>query len=422
MRRTARTLIVAFGCLAGLTIVSNASAGNFDAELMHCVGEDPGICQPATVGQSYTLTIYLLPRDGGRGEDFTCARYHVSSGDLPPGLAISDDAAMVSGTPTQAGHYSFFLTVTYDRFATCPFKNPSDDSFVIDVSPGAAPPPPPPAPSPPPPPPPPTVSVTTASLPDANIDQPYTSPGLTATGATVTSWTLAAGTLPSGLNLGTNGVISGTPTQSGTFPIKVRANATGASATKDLSLFVLAPLGIQTLTNRTPPETGLTAKRLVNQALLTGVTAVGGRAPYTFSAEGDLPPGITVDPASGKISGSGTTAGRYAFTETVTDSTGATASVPWTVTIVPLLDFTKGKVLPLGRLSKRYSARIPLTGKDAATAELAMAGRIPPGLELDDTGRLVGTLLRTGTFTIRVYAFSGAGAPISKQFTIRVRP
>ena len=105
----------------------------------------------------------------------------------------------------------------------------------------------------------------------------------------------------------------------------------------------------------------------------------------------------------------------------MTDATGTKASVPWNITILPLLDFTKGKGLPLGHLNKRYSARIPVKGKDSATAEFAIAGKIPPGLELDDTGRLTGTLLKTGNYKIRVYAFSESGAPISKQFTIRVR-
>jgi hypothetical protein len=232
---------------------------------------------------------------------------------------------------------------------------------------------------------------------------------------------LAGGALPAGLTLGANGVITGTPTQSGTFTFTAQANASGASATKQLSLFVLAPLGIQTLVNKTPPETGLTAKRLVGQPLATGVKAVGGRAPYTFSAEGDVPPGLTVDPATGTITGSGTAAGRYDFTVTVTDATGTKASVPWKITILPLLDFTKGKGLPIGHLNKRYSARIPVKGKDSATAEFAIAGKIPPGLELDDTGRLVGTLLKKGTYKVRLFAFSGSGAPISKQFTIRVR-
>jgi large repetitive protein len=403
MRRLTLILTLAVVCLAGVVVIPSASAGNFDAELMHCVGEDPATCPTATVGQSYSLTIYLLPRDGGRGEDFNCGTYHVTSGEFPPGLSITDEG-LITGTPTRAGSFSFFLTVRYDKMSSCPFKNPSDDSFIIKVNPGA-----------------PTVAVTTASLPDANVNQPYTAPALTATGATVNSWTLAGGTLPAGVTLGTNGVISGTPTQSGTFTFTAQANANGASATKQRTRFVLAPLAVRTLTGQAPPATGLTAKTLVNAPLATGVTAVGGRPPYTFTAEGALPPGVTLDSATGKITGAGTTAGRYPFTVTVTDATGTKASVEWNVTVLPLLDFRKGKGLPIGRVNKRYSARIPVSGKESSTAEFAIAGKIPPGLELDDTGRLTGTLLKTGRYKIRVYAFSENGAPISKVFTIRVR-
>jgi hypothetical protein len=315
------------------------------------------------------------------------------------------------GTPTEAGSYTFYITVSY----TCGTggKGPgvfSDQQFTINVNPGtlAAPPAP-------------TVAVTTASLPDANINQPYTSPGLTATGATVTSWTLAGGTLPAGVALAPNGVISGTPTQSGLFTVTVQANAAGASGTKELTLFVLAPLGLQTLVNRTPPERGLTAKKLVGATLTTGIKAVGGRPPYTFSTTGQVPPGLTLDPATGRITGAGTTSGRYPFTVTVTDATGATASVQWNVTILPLLDFTRGKGLPAGRLDRVYSARIPVRGKDARTAQFAVAGEIPPGLEVAENGRLTGTLMEAGVYRLRVYAFPESGAPITKTFRFRVR-
>ena len=107
----------------------------------------------------------------------------------------------------------------------------------------------------------------------------------------------------------------------------------------------------------------------------------------------------------------------------MTDQTGAKQSVPFSVTILPLLDFVKGKLLPLGRVDRFYAARIPVSGKDARTAFFALAGRIPPGLELNETTRrLEGTLLVPGVYRLRVYAFSATGAPISKLFTIRVRP
>ncbi len=399
MRRISLILtLAALGCFTALAVVAAAPAGDFADGA--CTGEPSKVCPTATVGQPYSVE-FTLKEPGDCGPIFAN-----SSGPLPPGLSLATDEGVARGTPTQAGSYTFYITVSY----SCGLKFPSDQQYTINVNPGVAAPPPAP-----------TVSVTTASLPDANINQAYTSPGLTATGATISSWTLAGGALPAGLTLGANGVITGTPTQSGTFTFTVQANASGASATKQLSLFVLAPLQAQTLVNKTPPERGLTAKKLVNQPLTTGIKAVGGRPPYTFTATGTLPPGLTLDAATGRITGAGTAAGRYPFTVTVTDGTGTKASVEWNITILPLIDFTKGKGLPVGRVDRVYSARIPIRGKDAATAEFAVAGEIPPGLAVDDTGRLSGTLMKAGVYRLKVYAFPENGAPISKVFRVRVR-
>jgi len=238
----------------------------------------------------------------------------------------------------------------------------------------------------------------------------------------VSSWSLASGALPAGLTLASNGVISGTPTQSGTFSFTVQANGSPNNDTRPLSIFVLAPLELQTLAGKKPPATGLTAKAAVSAALTTGVKAVGGRGPYAFTSEGVLPPGITLNPTTGAVTGAGTTAGRFTSTITVTDATGAKAAVPWSFTILPLLDFAKGKGLAAGKVGKLYSARIPVSGKDAKTAQFALSGKIPPGLELDETtGRLTGTLLKAGNYRLRVFAFSENGAPVSKVFRIKVR-
>ena len=185
---------------------------------------------------------------------------------------------------------------------------------------------------------------------------------------------------------------------------------------------MLAPLELQSLVGKKPPTTGWTAKTTVNAPLTTGVKAVGGRAPYTFSSAGALPPGITLDAATGAVTGAATSSGKFASTITVTDSTGAKVATPWSFNILPLIDFAKGKGLPAGKVDRRYSAKFPVTGKEARTAEFAIAGKIPPGLELDETtGRLTGTLLKAGNYRIRVFAFSATGAPISKLFVIRVR-
>jgi len=394
---------LAVACFAVLVVAAAAPASDFADAACHGDVTTGMVCPAATVGQSYSVEFTLKePGDA-------CPTFKVSSGGLPPGLSLSSDEGVARGTPTQAGNYSFFITVSY----TCGIggKGPgviSDQQYFINVNGGT--------------PPKPKLTVTTPSLPDANLGQAYTAPALQASGDTVTSWTLAGGALPAGLTLAANGVISGTPTQSGSFSFSVQANGNGSSDSRGLSIFVLAPLELQSLVGKKAPTAGWTAKTTVNARLTTGVKAVGGRAPYTFSSTGALPPGITLDPATGAVTGAATSAGKFSSTVTVTDTTGAKVSVPWSFNILPLIDFAKGKGLPVGKVDQLYSAKFPVTGKQARTAQFAIAGKIPPGLELDETtGRLTGTLLKPGVYRIKVYAFPASGAPISNVFPLRVR-
>jgi hypothetical protein len=64
----------------------------------------------------------------------------------------------------------------------------------------------------------------------------------------------------------------------------------------------------------------------------------GGTAPFTWSvATGTLPPGLTLDPGSGAITGTPTAAGTFDFTVMVVDSTqpSLTATQTQTITIAP---------------------------------------------------------------------------------------
>lgn len=66
----------------------------------------------------------------------------------------------------------------------------------------------------------------------------------------------------------------------------------------------------------------------------------GGRPPFSYSVdEGQLPPGLALDAASGRITGRPTQAGDYAFSVRVADARGQSARQPLTV----LVDVSAGK-------------------------------------------------------------------------------
>ncbi len=91
-----------------------------------------------------------------------------------------------------------------------------------------------------------TPTITTASLPNGTQNTSYPNTTLTASGGTTPySWSVISGTLPAGLSLAAStGVISGTPTGSGTsnFTVQVKDNA-GQTASKPLSIVVNASGG-----------------------------------------------------------------------------------------------------------------------------------------------------------------------------------
>ena len=96
-----------------------------------------------------------------------------------------------------------------------------------------------------------TVTITTDALPDGKVGEAY-SQTLAADGTAPITWSISGGALSDGLKLdGNTGEISGKPTAEGTATFTIKAENSGGSDTKELSI---------TITKDTPVEHTVTVK------------------------------------------------------------------------------------------------------------------------------------------------------------------
>jgi hypothetical protein len=329
--------------------------------------------------------------------------YSYAGSGLPGGLSLSASGS-ISGTPTAAGQFTLAATVTDSKGATASGK------FAITIVPA-------------------DLSIVTVSLPDGVVGVAYTA-SLTASGGVPPyAWTVTG--LPGGVTAAADGSISGTPTAAGKFTVKVSvSDASGTAATappnvsKSYTVTISpAPLAITTAT--APNGT-------VGTAYTASFAASGGTAPYTFSASG-LPAGLSMS-AAGAISGTPTAPGAATIVVTVKDSSGASTSRSFAVTIglppappvsfniagisdtanplqQPRLQVTLGSGYPVDVVVTLTLTFAPDSGGDDPTIQFSSGGRtahiiVPAGATTGatDVGVQTGTVAGLITITAQLQA------------------
>ncbi|MCL2511300.1 MAG: T9SS type A sorting domain-containing protein [Bacteroidales bacterium] len=138
--------------------------------------------------------------------------WSIKTGKLPTGLNLAA-GGLISGTPTANGTFTF--TVKAENAA-------GDDAKELSITIATA-----------------TELpvITTTTLPNAAMGSPYNYT-LTATGATPITWSLVGGSSIAGINLSSDGLLSGTPTTEGTFKFTVKATNSVGSDSKELSITI----------------------------------------------------------------------------------------------------------------------------------------------------------------------------------------
>ncbi len=280
--------------------------------------------------------------------------------------------------------------------------------------------------------------ITTPSLPAASINS-Y-SQQLQSVGGVAGShtWTVISGSLD-GLTLNpSTGLISGSPSASGSFPVTIQLKDSASPpdiTTASYTLVVSAPL---TITTTTLPEAAVSAPYPFPGGTAQ-VSATGGNpGPLTYSLT-SVPQAlnIAINPSTGALSSSDVTAqpGNYNLTVEVQDSGQPqhTVSKALTLTVVPLFAGTTPNTLPAGTVGTLYSQNLTST---ATTPPYTYAldphsTPLPPGLSITTlnptTGLLSGTPTTAGTYSFTIDAIdSSTTSPTSQQYseniTVTINP
>lgn len=300
-----------------------------------------------------------------------------SASNLPPGLTLNGNTGAVTGTPAAAGIYSttFNVTNSYDTSSTS----------VLTFSISAAP-----------------TSVPTLTSPAGAGGSVGTAFSYTVTASNAAT-SLGATGLPTGLSFhAATGVISGTPAASGKFSIPLTAtNAVGqGSATLTLAIAAMPPVA-PTLTTDNP----LIELCALGSTSYVYIYATGN--PGSYAATG-LPSGLSVNTATGLISGAATTAGTYPVTISASNTTGSASAVTTFIvtpaTVVPA--FTSLSAEATGNVGASFADYLEVVNSPTSYA----VGGLPPGLSLNAANSTVnGTPTAAGIYQVGLSATNTAG-------------
>lgn len=306
----------------------------------------PATFYPVGVGMTFTPTV-----SGGSGT----LTYSITGSDLPAGLELNATTGVISGTPSSAGSVATVLKVAD---STTSKLLPIVLNVVEQVS-------------------------IVGTLP-TGVEGTLYNETLAITGGSGTLVVKSIGeNTPSWLTVtaSTSGVnFSGTPTTTGTTSFGITLSDDYGAKLSTLSLTIDAVL---TLAYAQADVTTATGANITNAA-----TALGGNGSYTYTATG-LPEGMSLDAATGTLTGSPTVNGTFPIIVTVS-SGSQTATATVTVNVVSPVTLSYPPINTVQGLTTSVS---PVVSGGSGTRTYTIAASstvsIPTGLSIDSTTGII---------------------------------
>jgi len=194
------------------TVLATDAAGCFGSQIYTIVINPLGfVCPPITLSPA---TLPAAPAATPYSQTITASpaatyTFSVTSGALPPGLSLASSGpstALLSGTPTTAGSFTFTITATdtttgcfgsqiYTMLANCP-----------------------------------TITISPTTLPNTARFIPYNQQLTASGGVGPFTFVVTGGSLPSGITLSPSGLLSGQTQSAGAFQVTISATDSNSCA------------------------------------------------------------------------------------------------------------------------------------------------------------------------------------------------
>ncbi len=336
---------------------------------------------------------YAFPVPAVTGTPGGAVTWSATAGALPPGLSFNAASNTIGGTPTSSGVYALALLATDANGETA-----ASPPFTLTVLPPLV-----------------FGSVSSVTLSTA-YSRSVAAPSIAGSPQQPYLWQVASGTLPAKTALApASGAISGQPDSTGAYPLTLSlTDATGDVVTTPS--FTLNVNGVLTATN--PATTSVHANAPSGLVTGTAILPRFGVPPYAYKlASGTPPNGLSVDPATGLLSGTtpvqATYPAAYRFSETVTDADGKTFTPTSTyeVDVTAPLAVTTPANASIHAGAVADAAPTVTNGTGAIAWAIVAPTSVPAGMAVSSTG-VVSTAAATppGTYAVTLTATDATGA------------